>query len=143
MVASFYDTSLFGTRLIVGFGGFGIEPPLLLLVLRAFGPEDYHFHMSAAYSLLGVHSSHQLPLMVMCNFISHVISGIIHCHNIKLLFLDLAPPGINSTYDPGVFSLGVDITMAGCHKLTQVIFYNHTGCLQLTWLHIVSLSMVF
>ena len=56
MVASPSGTSFFGTRLMVGFGGLSIEPPLLL-VLRGFGPGDCHFHLSIAHSLSGVHSS--------------------------------------------------------------------------------------
>ena len=57
MVASLSGTFSFGTTLMVGFEGLDIKPPLLLLVLRGFGPRDYHFHLSIAHSLSGVHTS--------------------------------------------------------------------------------------
>ena len=33
-----------------------------------------------------------------------------------------------STYDLGGLSPGVDISVAGCHRLTFGAFYSHTGC---------------
>ena len=77
MVASPTSTPFFCIRLMVGFGGLNIEPPLFLIMLRCFGPGDYHFHLSVAHSLLWVHSSHYwFPLVVLeiWSHISHQIS---------------------------------------------------------------------
>ena len=42
-------------------------------------------------------------------------SGITLLHNINM-FLFLVPSGVDTTNDLGVFSPGVDITVAGCHR---------------------------
>ena len=55
IVASPLVTSFFGTGFIAGILGLGIEPPLLLLVLRDFGPGDYH--LSGAHFLSEVQPS--------------------------------------------------------------------------------------
>ena len=57
MLDSPLDAPFFGTRLMIGYGGRSIEPHLLLTMLKGFGPGDYHFHLSVAHSLSGVHSS--------------------------------------------------------------------------------------
>ena len=69
MVASPPGISFFGTRLMVGFGGFSTEPPLLLLVLKGFGPGDYDFHLTEVLALQVHLSSHLLPLLVLGIFL--------------------------------------------------------------------------
>ena len=44
-------------------------------------------------------------------------SGITLLHNINLFHCYVAPFGVDTTYDLGVFSPGVDITFASCHRL--------------------------
>ena len=45
-------------------------------------------------------------------------SGITLLHNINLYHWYLASSGMDNTYDLGVFSPCVDITVADCHRLT-------------------------
>ena len=54
-------------------------------------------------------------------------SGItLHC-NINLFWQYLTPSGLDITYDLGVFSSGVNITVAGCHRLTLGTFCSHNS----------------
>ena len=55
-------------------------------------------------------------------------SGITLLHNINLCCWYLAPFGVDITHNLGVFSPGVDISVAGCHRLTLGAFCSHTGC---------------
>ena len=55
-------------------------------------------------------------------------SGITLCCNINLFCQCLAPSGVVTTYDLGVFSSDVDITETACHRLTMGNFCSHTGC---------------
>ena len=47
--------------------------------------------------------------------------------DIKLFHQYLAPSGVDTTYDLGVLSPGVGITVAGWHRLTLAAFCSHTG----------------
>ena len=49
-------------------------------------------------------------------------------HDINLFHQYLAPSGVDTTYDLGVLSPGVDITVAGLHRLTLGAFCSHTCC---------------
>ena len=65
--------------------------------------------------------------VVLAIVISYFTSAITHCKNINLL-LYLAASGMDTTYDLGVISPGVDISVAGCYRLILGIFCSHTDC---------------
>ena len=44
------------------------------------------------------------------------------------VLLVLVPSGVDTTYDLGGLSPGVDIPVAGCHRLTFGAFSSHTDC---------------
>ena len=128
VVASPPGTSFFGTRLMVGFGGFSTEPPLLLSVLKGFW--TWGLSLSHEVPALWVHLYlHLLPLMVLSIFSSSMTL----LHVINLFHHYLAPSGVDTTYDVGVLSPGVDISVAGCHRLTFGAFCNHIGCWVWEW----------
>ena len=119
MVVSCPGTSFLGIRLMMGFEGLSTEPPLLLIVLKGFGPGDYHFHLSVGSLMITL-----VAFADICNF----PFGITLLHSINLLQWYLSPFGVDTAYDLGVFSPGVDITVASFHRLMLGAFCSHTGC---------------
>ena len=125
MVASLSGTSFFDTRLMKDFGGLSIEPPLLLSVLMGF----WTWGLSLPFGCNSLLIRRALKLtLVAFGGIGNFSSGITLHHNINLFCWFLAPSGMDITYNLGVFSPGVDITVAGCHRLTLDAFCSHTSC---------------
>ena len=122
MVASPSGIS-FGNRLMVGFGGFSPEPPLLLLVLKGFW--TWGLSLSPEKPAIWMHLySHLLPLVVLGIFSSSMTL----LHVINLLHHYLALSAVDTTYDLGVLSPGLGITVACQHSLILAAFCGHTGC---------------
>ena len=124
MVASPQGTPFFDTRLMVGFGELNTEPPLLLSVLKEFW--DWELSLPFECSLLLIRRSLMITL-VASHSTGNFSSGITLLHNITLCCWYLAPSGVDTTYDLGLLSPGLDITVAGCHRLTLGDFGSHIG----------------
>ena len=125
MIASPSGTSFFGSRLMVGFGGLSIEPPLLLSVFMGF----WTYGLSCPFECRSILIRSALILTLLAfGGTSNFSSGITLCHNINPFCHYLAPSGMDITYDLGVFPHGVDITVTGCHRLTLGAFCSQTGC---------------
>ena len=99
---------------MVGFGGISTEPPLLLLVLKGFWTWGLSLSLNLGAHTMGA------PIFILLPF-----GGTWH----PFLQYDFTPPHQpmllvfctiwgRSTYDLGGLPPGVDISVAGCHKLT-------------------------
>ena len=110
---------------MVGFGGLSIEPPLLLLVLKGLGTLGLPLPFDCSSLLIW-----QALILKLVAFgdTGNISSGITLCHNINPFCYYLAPSGMDITYDLDMFSPGVDITVAGCYRLTLGAFCSHIGC---------------
>ena len=77
-----------------------------------------------------VYPTNGAPLLTLVSFggTGNFSSGITLCHNISLFCQHLASSGVDTTYGLRVFSPGVDVTVASCHRLTLGSFCSHTGC---------------
>ena len=129
MVASTPGASFFGTRLMVGFGGFSTEPPLFLLVLKAFWTWGLSLSLTEVLAQWVYLSSHLLPLVVL-GIISSSMTLFRHIYLCCWYFGTL---WVDTTYDLGVLSPGVGISVAGCNRLTFGAFCIHTGCWSREW----------
>ena len=123
MVAAPPGTSFFGTRLMVGFEEFSTEPPLLLLVLKGFWTWGLSLSLNWG-AHIGCTYIHTCCLWwYLASFIQSGSSP----PNQPVLLVFCTIWG-RSTYDLGGLPLGVDISVAGCHRLTSCAFSSHTGC---------------
>ena len=70
------------------------------------------------------------PILTLAGFsgTGNFSSGVTLHYNISLFCKHLAPSGVHITYDLGVFSPGMIITVAGCHRLILGAFCSHSGC---------------
>ena len=127
MVASHPGSSFFGTRLMVGFGGLNNKPPLLLLVFKRFW--TWVLSLLFECSSLLIMRSLMITLVVLPGT-GNFSSGITLLHNINLCCWYLAPSGVDTTYNLGVFSPGVDIYVVGCHRLTLGAFCSQYWLLE-------------
>ena len=129
MVASPPGTSFFCTRLMVGFGGFSIETPFI--INGAQGVLDLGT-ITVPYRGACTMGAPIFTLVAFCG-IGIFSSSMTLLHNINLFYQYLASSGVDTTYDLGVLSTGVDISVAGCHRLIFGAFCSHTGCWIWEW----------
>ena len=73
---------------------------------------------------MGTPFSHLLPFGGTGNFSSSMTL----LHHFNLCCWYLVPSGVDTTYYLGGLSPGVDISVAGCHRLTFGASCSHTGC---------------
>ena len=94
------------------------QVPFIELVYTCSLNTLWCFYCMCGIYLCGQKGLHLLPLVALATF--HQVS--LFCHNISLFHWYLAPSGVDNTYDLGDFSPGMDITVAGCHRLTLGAF---------------------
>ena len=127
MVPSYSGLSFFGSRLIMYCRGISINLPLLLSVLRGFGPGDYHFHLRVVHSLSGEQSSkHLLDLVALAIWF--------HINNLSLSQHQPLPYIFSTSWSRYDRSSGSICIQWGyhCTWLLLGIFCNHTDC---WWTH--------
>ena len=124
MVASPPGISFFGTRLMVGFGGFSVEPPLLLSVLKGFWTWGLSLSLNWGAHTMGA------PIFTLVAFGGtwHPFIQYDFSPSHQPVLLVLCTIWGRSTYDLGGFPPGVDISVAGCHRLMFDAFCSHTVC---------------
>ena len=115
--------SFMSTRLWLGFGGHLVEVPLLLSVFMGVWTLGLSLSLTLGTCTMGA------PIFTIAfGGSGNISSGISICHNINHFHWYLTPYEVDTTYDLGVSSPGVDITVASCHSLTFRAFCSHTGC---------------